>query len=328
MYLSFLVSAFLAFSLSLGLSLLVRKYAIRLQIIDLPNDRSNHTLPTPRGGGIGIVCVIILFLLMVTPYVLDGFTGFWITSIILVAGIGWLDDQVSLSSWLRLIFQTVGALIFLLSPNFLSVFQSTGIFAFICITLLMVWLTNLYNFMDGIDGLAASQGMVAAIAASVFFYLSGQVVYSYLCCGLAAAIAGFLVVNWHPAKIFMGDVGSYGLGFMFACLALLGQLTNSVPILVWLVLLAVFISDATFTLVHRVLKGETWYRAHCDHAYQRLVRSGFSHKKVTMAVLIINIILLWPLAYLSWSNPEFAPWIVVSLYLVAWFCWYRIIQKN
>ncbi len=146
--------------------------------------------------------------------------------------------------------------------------------------------------MDGTDGLGAIQAICAGIMGGILFRLQGEAGLAMVCFVLAAASAGFLILNWSPAKIFMGDVGSYLIGFAFGVLVLLGEQTASVPALVWSVLLAVFVWDATLTLVKRAVFGEPWYAAHRAHAYQRLGQLGISHRQVAIGFLLINVCLL------------------------------------
>ena len=154
----------------------------------------------------------------------------------------------------------------------------------------VVWMINLYNFMDGIDGLAGVEAVtVSAVAAILLWSQALDLVTS--CLLLAAAVLGFLFWNWPPAKIFMGDVGSGFLGFVFAVLAIWSGKSGAVPLLIWLLLLGVFIVDATVTLVKRVARGEKLYEAHRSHVYQLAVQAGYSHKQVTLTVLLINIML-------------------------------------
>ena len=311
------------------------RYAQRSQILDVPNARSSHDSPTPRGGGIGFVLVLILALVLIASYSITdlGLTLYWLLGIILVAGIGWLDDHFSMPNRVRLLVQLFGTILFVASLGEVSpIHWETGFFqkclAVVFIGLYLIWLTNLYNFMDGIDGLAATQGICTALAAAFFFALGGQSDLSYLGCVTAAAMMAFLVFNWPPAKIFMGDVGSYALGFLFGCFAIIGEVTESVSLWVWIILLGVFIFDATFTLFHRMIKGERWYAAHCQHAYQRLIQMGWSHRDVVLSVLVVNVLILWPSAAAAWYFPDVAPWFTVVLGVLAWGVWYLILRLN
>ncbi len=185
----------------------------------------------------------------------------------------------------------------------------------------MVWLTNLYNFMDGIDGLAGAQALCAALAGGVLLWLSDAQGLVLASLALALSSAGFLAWNWPPAKIFMGDAGSGLLGYSFAVLALASAQSGAMPAWIWLILLAPFVLDATLTLLRRMLRGERWHQAHATHLYQRMVQSGYSHKQVTLAVIILNVALLWGLAAWLWRHAEFGVWIVPMAAMIGTVVW-------
>lgn len=179
--------------------------------------------------------------------------------------------------------------------------------------LFVVWLLNLYNFMDGIDGIAGTEAVTVAVSGALLHWMHGEPEVAMLLLSLAAASMGFLLWNWPPAKIFMGDVGSGFLGFVFAVLAL-GLSSGALNLWVWLILLGVFVVDATYTLLRRLVRGERVYQAHRSHAYQRGARRWGSHKNVTLAVGAINVFWLLPLAWVAAVYPD---WGVVAL-AVAW----------
>jgi Fuc2NAc and GlcNAc transferase len=155
----------------------------------------------------------------------------------------------------------------------------------------IVWLVNLYNFMDGIDGIAGGEALTTGAFGGVPLLAGGHGGLAAAAFLVAAASAGFLAWNWHPARIFMGDVGSGLLGYLFAVLAVASERAGAVPLLAWMVLLGVFVVDATITLFRRMLRGEKWYDSHRTHAYQRAVQAGASHARVSGAVLAINAVL-------------------------------------
>jgi Fuc2NAc and GlcNAc transferase len=185
----------------------------------------------------------------------------------------------------------------------------------------IVWLINLYNFMDGIDGLAGLEAVTTGLGVAALAWWGGASGLAAAAALVAVSCGGFLWWNWPPAKIFMGDVGSGLLGYCFAVLALAGETSGAVPGAVWLILLAVFVFDATFTLISRVLRGEQWYTAHRSHAYQRGVQLGYSHRRVTTTVGGINTFILLPLAVVAVAYPVTQPWIVVVLLMAAWIVW-------
>jgi Fuc2NAc and GlcNAc transferase len=190
----------------------------------------------------------------------------------------------------------------------------------------IAWLTNLYNFMDGADGIASVQGISAGVFAAALFITGGQWGAAALCLILAVACAGFLIFNWPPARLFMGDVGSCLLGYSFGVLALYGEQTGSAPLLVWWLLLLVFIIDASLTLARRMARGEKWYSPHRTHAYQLLVQSGLGHRGLLIRFLLANLILLGPLALLA-AGHDALPLAALTATIIATALWYRVQRR-
>jgi Fuc2NAc and GlcNAc transferase len=189
--------------------------------------------------------------------------------------------------------------------------------------LTIVWLTNLYNFMDGIDGIAATQAMFVAATAALLLGLHGDGGSALLCLLIAMACSGFLYWNWPPARLFMGDVGSGFLGYCFAVLAIASENSGQLPLTVWLVLLSLFIGDASYTLLSRLLRGKRVYEAHREHAYQYLVRRSGSHRKVTIGWGLLNLLIILPLALLASFYTTVTPLLVALLYGAIWLMWQR-----
>jgi len=247
--------------------------------LDVPNQRSSHTRPTPRGGGLVIVGGFFVGLLgwLATGGSLSPRVIGWLIGALLVASVSFVDDLRPLPAAPRLVTHVLGAAIL----TFAGV-QNPELFplAFVYITLL----TNVYNFMDGIDGLATVQAIIAGAALFIVGHLAANPLITTAGGLLAAGSAGFLVYNWSPARLFMGDVSSTFLGFSFAGLTLLGNIGvggGRLPAELGLVILAPFLFDSVLTLARRILRGERWYAAHRSHYYQRLVRCGLSHVQVT-----------------------------------------------
>jgi Fuc2NAc and GlcNAc transferase len=276
----------------------VRSYAVRRRIIDVPNERSLHRQPIPRGGGLGFVLAILPGI-PVLWYLFPSDSALWLALLgsMLVAMTGWLDDRLSLSAAVRFVIHGVAALwaiavlaagsnIDLALPGFES-----GVLMTVVAWLFVVWMINLYNFMDGIDGLAAGHAVLVGSAAALLSGDDGPSGLSWFAALVAAGCAGFLRWNLPPARVFMGDVGSGFLGYVFAVLAIYSSASGGPAFPVWLLLLGVFLVDATATLVRRLLAGERWYRAHRSHAYQRAVQLGYSHRFVTITVLGITTLL-------------------------------------
>ena len=282
------------FLLSVVLTYIIKVYAIKKAIIDIPNERSSHSIPTPRGGGLSIMIVFYIGLVFFKDTISDGlFYALWCSLPIVIVSL--IDDIITLSSKSRFLVQslsTILALYFLGGVNSIDFIyfkidsSLLNIIAFFSI----VWITNLYNFLDGIDGYAASQAIIGSLGLFLIFNNSlGMVLF--------VASSGFLVFNWHKASIFMGDVGSATLGFLFAIFCFSN--TNDGNIYIWLVLLGFFWFDATVTLIRRYKNGENITKPHKKHAYQRLNQSGWSHSKISLHLLIFNLIFLVLILFFS-----------------------------
>ena len=291
-------------ALSFVLTILVRKFAIKKAILDIPNERSSHSVPTPRGGGVAIavtwfIGITYLFLKdEINPNLFYAFL-----SGIFLVGISFIDDIKSQSPKRRMFFQLLSSI---LALYFLGGMQKVdvGFFVFENVYLLtplalvaMVWFINLFNFLDGIDGYEASEVIFICLALFFLFSSSAALV-------LAASCLGFLFLNWQKAKIFMGDVGSTLLGFNIIVFAIYFQNTETTSIFNLLILASVFWFDATYTLFRRWKVGDKLSEAHKKHAYQRIVQSGFSHQKTVLFSIAINLI-GFGLVYLSILQPEF-----------------------
>lgn len=292
--------------LSLLLTGALRKYALSRSLLDVPNARSSHQLPTPRGGGVAIVLsfLAVIPLLSLTELVP------WFDLIALlgagffVAVIGFLDDHGHIAARWRLLghFSAAAwALFWLGGLPVVSIFGfavDIGLLGNILAAIYLVWMLNLYNFMDGIDGLASVEAICVCLASSLIYYLTDFSELIWLPLVLAMAITGFLYWNFPVARIFMGDAGSGFLGITLGILSIQAASYASQLIWAWLVLLGVFIVDATFTLVRRLLRGDKVYEAHRSHGYQFAARKFGRHIPVTLAIGGINLIWLTPIAIL------------------------------
>lgn len=282
----------------------LRRYALSRNVLDIPNSRSSHTQPTPRGGGLAIVLAFSLALpwaswvgalSMVHLWALLGAGG-------LVALLGFVDDHLPLAARWRLLahfLAAIWALVFLGgAPDLLVLGMAVdlGWGGFALAVLYLVWLLNLYNFMDGIDGLAGIEALTVGLGAALLYAWLGLWDALLLPLLLALAASGFLVWNFPPARIFMGDAGSGYLGLILGMLSLQAALSDPGLLWVWLILLGVFIVDATLTLGRRLARGEKIYEAHRSHAYQHAARHYGRHLPVTLAVAAINIFWLLPIA--------------------------------
>ncbi|QBF27915.1 glycosyltransferase family 4 protein [Pseudomonas tructae] len=295
---------FITLSLAWTLTGLLRRYALARNLMDVPNQRSSHTVATPRGGGVAIVLAFLLalvFLLGNGQLSASAFYGL-AGSGALVAIIGFLDDHGHIAARWRLLGHFSAASIALIFQGGLSpvlLFGTTydlGIAGDVLAAVFLVWMLNLYNFMDGIDGLASVEAVTTCLSGALLYLLVAQPGEAFLPLMLAAATAGFLIWNFPPAKIFMGDAGSGFLGITLGVLVLSALAVDPALFWGWLILLGVFVVDATTTLLRRLLRGDRVYEAHRSHAYQYASRQLGSHRPVTLAVLFINVVWLLPLA--------------------------------
>jgi Fuc2NAc and GlcNAc transferase len=295
----------------------VRRFALARNMLDVPNARSSHSSPTPRGGVVAIVASVLLATSgtaaagLLTPWTAAGLAGGC-----LIAAVGWLDDRghvrasgralvhVTAASWAVWCFGGMPLLDF--GAGTLALGPAGAVLAVVGI----VWATNFFNFMDGIDGIAGVEAVTAGIFGGVLLLLGGVHGLAAVVLAMAGASAGFLAWNWAPARVFMGDVGSGFLGFLFGSLAVASQ-NQGIPLPMWVLLLGVFWVDATATLLRRVARRQVWYDAHREHAYQRAVLAGWSHARVSATVLFVNGV-LGLLALAAWRFPSALPWILLA----------------
>lgn len=236
--------------------------------LDEPNARSLHDRPVPRTGGIAVLAGTVLSLAF-------GGTALWrpLALALVLAAISFLDDLYRLPTLARLLahFAAAGMLLwYVLSPM--------GAIELVVLSLTVAWITNLYNFMDGSDGLAGGMGVIGFGAYAAAAQLGGDPALSAVCVAVAGACAGFLVHNFHPARIFLGDIGSIPLGFLAGALGVLGWRNDLWPLWFPVLVFGPFIGDATVTLLRRAIRGERIWQAHRDHYYQRMVRAGLGHR--------------------------------------------------
>ncbi len=298
--------------------------------LDQPNHRSSHCRPTPTSGGIGFVITFAGFVLFLFSWRLINLNDLLLlSSATLLAVTGFVDDLKSLSIRARLIAQVAACAFVVITLDGDPVFtlsetlQVGGVLAKILILAGLLWLVNLYNFMDGIDGLAAAEAIFFSLSFSLFTFVGGNHQVSIIALGLASSLCGFLYFNLPPAKIFMGDLGSNYLGFVLGVIGVLGIVSEAVNVWTILVLLSVFIIDSTTTLIARMRAGLVWYHGHNSHAYQYAARKWKSHGKVVALVCVINIFWLLPLAWLTTLYEEagllltglaWTPLVVLGLY--------------
>lgn len=290
--------------IAVGMVPLYRRYAMSRGILDIANHRSSHEGVTPRGGG------LVFMVLWMIALVIGAWSGLFarpmlltfLPGTILVGVLGYWDDHHHMSPKIRLVGQTLAALIFLTALGKIDTLYllHRGIAGHLIahpwllwslLTLFIVWSINLFNFMDGIDGLASIEILFVLGVGGFIFWISGAPTLALLSWTMVVLVAGFLVWNWPKADIFMGDVGSYSLGFLIAAFAIVGDIWYDIPIALWLILYALFWFDATLTLLRRIYFKQHWATAHRDHAYQRLHQAGYSHAQVLAITTTLNIVL-------------------------------------
>ncbi|MCU0071554.1 glycosyltransferase family 4 protein [Pseudomonas koreensis] len=291
-------------ALSFALTAILRRYAMASSMLDVPNHRSSHTVPTPRGGGVSIVVTFVLSLVvMKIGGVID--SSFFLGAAgagLLVAVIGFMDDHGHIPARWRLLGHFAAAAWLLVWMGGLAPIAVFG-FTFdlswagnLLALLYLVWLLNLYNFMDGIDGIASVEAISVCAGGCLIYWVDGHHALIWGPLLLAMSVLGFLFWNFPPAKIFMGDAGSGFLGIILGALSLQAASVDPRYLWVWLILLGVFIVDATFTLLRRLLRGDKVYEAHRSHAYQYASRQYGQHLPVTVVTALINVFWLLPVA--------------------------------
>ena len=280
----------LVFGLSLGASLaltgLLRHWLLKRQILDRPNERSAHTTPVPRGGGLAILAVLL-------PVWVVTETALWplLLAAAFLGAVGWWDDLRGLKPWPRLIAQTLAVAVGLYETGPVTHEFLPMPLDLVLAGLAWLWFVNLFNFMDGIDGIAGVEAISIGLGlTAIGLWFANFDDLAALSTGLSGAVLGFLYWNWYPAKLFLGDVGSQALGFLIGFLLLRTAAHGA-----WaaaLILPLYFLFDASWTLARRLLAGENVMAAHAQHIYQQAVRLGRNHGQVASAVLVANLALI------------------------------------
>jgi UDP-N-acetylmuramyl pentapeptide phosphotransferase/UDP-N-acetylglucosamine-1-phosphate transferase len=266
------ILTFIALKLLLGT-------ALRSLAIDQPGARSLHTTDTPRIGGLAIMSAVLLTWLFL------GVELQWLLLPAMLLAISLLDDMRGVAVGWRLLTHVLVCALFLLIN-----LRGTDWWVLACLLLVMVWMLNLYNFMDGADGLAGGMTMIGFSAYALAAYLAGDVDFAVMSFCIAMASLAFLLFNFHPARIFMGDCGAIPIGFLAAAMGLTGWQHGIWPLWFPLLVFSPFIVDATVTILKRILRGERVWQAHKTHYYQRLVQLGWGHKKTAIAEVVLMIL--------------------------------------
>lgn len=285
----------------------LRHYAQTKNLLDIPNARSSHLVPTPRGGGLAIVLTFITSMIILTGmgYLeMSIMTGLLLGGV-LVALIGFIDDHWQVAVHWRLLahFIAAGWILYWfggLPPiRVLGIVLDTDWIGHLLLMIYLVWVLNLYNFMDGIDGIAGIEVITVCLGGIVLYWLVDPVGVTWIAPALLlVSVVGFLIWNLPSARIFMGDVGSGFLGLMLGAFSIQAALVNPLLFWCWVILLGAFVVDATVTLIRRVWRGAKFYEAHRSHAYQYASRKYQSHVLVSIAFGAINLFWLLPIAIL------------------------------
>lgn len=302
-----------------AIAALIQRHAVAWNLMAKPNARSSHGTPTPSGGGLGIVAGGTIGGLFVA--FANGPENLPIVGLsVLVALLGFFDDRRPIRAAIRLPIQFVliGAMVMMIPATPLASALGLDLPLVVLlggVTVAAVYWVNLFNFMDGIDGLAGAQAVFMLGSAVLLAWGQGGGMQFWWIAAIAAASLGFLLRNWPPAKIFMGDAGSTYLGFMIAYAALVTVAGGWLTAWQWLILGGLFLADATLTLARRTLRREAIFSAHRLHAYQHLARRWRSHRRVSALYLAVNLVLLLPLAGWAGLNPVAAPVAALAAYI-------------
>ncbi|HAT8261506.1 TPA: glycosyl transferase, partial [Legionella pneumophila] len=289
-----ILNVFLIF-VSAILTKLFALFAQHTKLIDIPNERNLHSRPTVRGGGVVFIGLSLFcwFFICNSQFFLTLEQFIFSIAIILIATISFIDDLYNLSVKIRFLFQCLIAFltVIFIAPSQLDfgllLFENTYLIAFF-LFFAVIWAINHFNFMDGLDGFCASQAIFLLAAYAFFFNSAGSPVYQEFCLILISSLAGFLIFNFPPAKIFMGDVGSASLGLITFFIAIIAQKNYQIPILYWFILNSLFLFDSTVTLIRRIINYEKWFSPHKKHAYQRLKQLGINSRFILLGQTIIN----------------------------------------
>jgi UDP-N-acetylmuramyl pentapeptide phosphotransferase/UDP-N-acetylglucosamine-1-phosphate transferase len=302
-------------------------YTLRRGLLDQPGRRRSHAVPTPRGGGLGLLLGALPWMawawFAIAPVEQRGTVFALLVATLLVMLAGWLDDHADRHPLARFAVHALAATLaswaVLHGLGFWPLAEILALGAALVIAI--AWSINAHNFMDGIDGLLGMQALFFFVALGVLAAVLGQGGHALACGCLAAACVAFLCFNAPPARIFMGDVGSGALGLLVTALAAL--LWRRAPVAFWpvLILSSAFVIDATMTLLSRMLRGRRWYTAHREHLYQWLVRSGDSHLRTGIVYMLWNLLLATPAATLALHRPEFGGAVCAAVYLLAVTAW-------
>lgn len=330
--LSWFIFILMLFGFSWAFVGIFRWYAIQKGLLDHPSERSSHIAPTPRGAGVIFFIGWLILLAVLHHYGMIGKSQLILFSPAAMVGIlGFWDDHKDLSATMRFFIQCLAAAMSLMilgeGGELIQAWLPYAIplpVCFFALVVAFVWMINLFNFMDGSDGIAATEAIfIFAISGYMLFKLNGYEL-GVLAWGLVALLAGFLTWNWPVARVFMGDSGSYFLGCTVTIYALVSYKYFDMPLMIWVILTALFWFDATITLLRRILAGEEWRKPHKSHAYQRLIQYGWSHQQVLMGAILVNCVLS-ALALMAFFDPRLMTF-ALTLALILVSCLYILVE--
>ena len=307
-----LLTAFLSFFTTLLFLVFLLKTKLRNFALDQPNERSLHVNLTPRTGGLAVTFGVLIAWLTAQVNL------FWLLIVVALVGVSLVDDIRGLSVRWRLLVQLLVCGFFVFLHH-----QQLPILLWLPVLFALVWMTNLYNFMDGADGLAGGMGLFGFSAYAIACYLGGSALLASMSTAIAASCFAFLLFNFHPAKIFMGDSGSISLGFLSGAIGLIGCIAGHWPIWFPFLVFSPFIVDATVTLIKRWRNGERLSQAHKSHYYQRLVQIGWGHKKTAIAEYMLMLLCSTSALLMLKSSNTFVLvammlWVLIYLVIALW----------
>lgn len=308
-----LAAVLIAFTVSAWLTYRFYDPLSRFHVLDLPNERSLHTHPTPRGGGIAVLTGVLTGGVVISLSTGGQYILFWLFAAALpVAAVSYADDRAGVPILLRAVVHLIAAALLVVGCGFVQPGFAPG-FGALPAFFYIVWMINLYNFMDGIDGFAGGMAVIGFGTFAILGWMHGHIIFTGVNLVICASAAGFLLYNFPPAKIFLGDVGSAPLGLMAAGLSLWGARAAIFPLWIALLVFSPFIVDATVTLVRRLAAGERIWRAHRSHYYQRLVQAGWGHRKTLMWEYAVMLACAGTSVVISFQSPK-AQWVTAALW--------------
>ncbi len=301
------------------------------RVLDAPNERSLHLRPIPRTGGVAIVASLVIGIVYLwVRYYLQWPLMIGCGVALVVSIISFMDDIYKLTPLLRLVIQVIAAVFVISAGITLSTIHLPGmayqlpyVLAVTCTLFFIIWMTNLYNFMDGMDGLAGGMAVIGFFVFGCLGLRAGAIGYAGICFCVASAAAGFLIFNFPPARIFMGDAGSSTLGFLVGVMGVWADKENFAPLWITVLIFSPVIVDATITLVRRLLAGERVWQAHRSHYYQRLVQVGWGHRRVVLCEYLVMLAAASSAVLAVQYSKDLVQWIVllvwIAIYLaLAW----------